>query len=136
MSKYSEYIKSLKERQVERFFGEVKQKSNKYFRFNHYVDEDNCIIITDNVRYIKGCPVLVVDNNKVVYLKDWLVMPIRNYDNGIYAYAVKITRKFFKIYTFKNEFEDVYFEKEDTFDDLLKVSKEQDEEDMAIALGH
>lgn len=69
MSKYSEYLKSLKAKHIEKFFGEVKQKSNKYFTFNHYVDEDNVIIITNNIKYIKSNPVLVVDNNKVVYLK-------------------------------------------------------------------
>lgn len=136
MSKYSEYIKSVKENQKERFFGETKNKSNKYFEFKHYIDEDNCIIITNNIKYIKGNPVLVVDNNKVVYLKDWLVKPVRNYYNGIYAYAAKINRKFFKVYTFKNDFEDMAFEKENTFDDLLEIAKEQDEKNMAIALGH
>lgn len=136
MSKYSEYLKSLKAKHIEKFFGEVKQKSNKYFTFNHYVDDDNVTIITNNIKYIKGNPVLVVDNNKVVYLKDWLVEPVRNYNNGIYAYAAKINRKFFKVYTFKNDFEDMAFEKETTFDELVEIAKEQDENNMAIALGH
>ena len=136
MSKYSEYLKGLKAKHIEKFFGEVKQKSNKYFTFNHYVDDDNVIIVTNNIKYIKGNPVLVVDNNKVVYLKDWLVEPVRNYYNGIYAYATKINRKFFKVYTFKNDFEDMAFEKETTFDDLVEIAKEQDEKNMSIALGH
>lgn len=136
MSNYSEYLKGLKAKHIEKFFGEVKQKSNKYFTFNHYVDDDNVTIITNNIKYIKGNPVLVVDNNKVVYLKDWLVEPVRNYSNGIYAYAAKINRKFFKVYTFKKDFEDMAFEKETTFDELVEIAKEQDENNMAIALGH
>lgn len=136
MSNYSEYLKGLKAKYIKSFFGEVKQKSNKYFTFKHYIDDDNVIIITNNIKYIKGNPVLVVDNNKVVYLKDWLVEPVRNYNNGIYAYAAKVSRKFFKVYTFKNDFEDMAFEKETTFDELVEIAKEQDENNMAIALGH
>ncbi len=136
MSSYSEYIKSLKESRLTKFFGEVNHRSNKYFTFNHVINEDECIVITGNVTYVKDNPVLVVDHNKAVYLKDWLVEPIRNYDNGIYAYAVKLNRNFFKKYTFKKDFEDFYIEKEYEFDDLMQIAKEQDAESMPIALGH
>ena len=57
MSKYSEFLKSVKESQLTKFFGEVKHTSNKYFKFNH---------------------VLVIDNNKVVYLKEWNVAEMQN----------------------------------------------------------
>lgn len=134
MSTYSDYLKGMKEKSIERFFGKVEHKSNKYFTFNHYINDDEAIIITSDVKYIKGNPVLIIANNKAVYLKDWLLMPVRNYDNNVYGYAVKINRKYFKPYTFKSEFEDIYIESEYTFDDLLNISKEQDKENMSIAL--
>ena len=86
------------------------------------------------MKYIKGNPVLIIANNKAVYLKDWLVKPVHNYFNDIYAYAVKINRQYFKPYTFKSDFEDMCIETEYTFDDLLNVAKEQDAENMKIAL--
>ena len=134
MSTYSEYMKSVKENNLTRFFGEVEHKSNKYFTFNHYINDNEAIIITDNVKYIKGNPVLIIANNKAIYLKDWLVKPVHNYFNDIYAYAVKINRQYFKPYTFKSDFEDMCIETEYTFDDLLNVAKEQDAENMKIAL--
>ena len=134
MSTYSEYMKSVEENNLTRFFGEVEHKSNKYFTFNHYINENEAIIITGNVKYIKGNPVLIIANNKAVYLKDWLVKPVHNYFNDIYAYAVKLNRQYFKPYTFKNDFEDMCIETEYTFDDLLNVAKEQDAENMKIAL--
>lgn len=134
MSTYSEYLKGVKENNLVRFFGEVEHKSNKYFTFKHFINDDEAIIITNNVKYIKGNSVLIIANNKAVYLKDWLVKPVHNYFNDIYAYAVKINRPYFKPYTFKNDFEDMCIETEYTFDDLLNVAKEQDAENMKIAL--
>ena len=134
MSTYSEYMKGVKENNLVRFFGEVEHKSNRYFTFNHYINDNEAIIITDNVKYIKGNPVLIIANNKAIYLKDWLVRPVHNYFNDIYAYAVKINRQYFKPYTFKSDFEDMCIETEYTFDDLLNVAREQDAENMKIAL--
>lgn len=135
MSTYSEYIKGVKENNLVRFFGEVEHKSNKYFTFKHVINDDEAIIITNNVKYIKGNPVLIIANNKAVYLKEWLVQPVHNYFNDIYAYAVKINRQYFKPYTFKSDFEDICIETEYTFDDLLNIAKEQDAENMKIALN-
>ena len=54
MSKYGEFIKSVKESQLTKFFGEVKHTSNKYFKFNHVISDDEIIIVTNNVKFIKG----------------------------------------------------------------------------------
>lgn len=135
MSTYSEYIKGVKENNLVRFFGGVEHKSNKYFTFKHFINNDEAIIITNNVRYIKGNPVLIIANNKAVYLKEWLVQPVHNYFNGIYAYAVKINRQYFKPYTFKSDFEYICIETEYTFDALLNIAKEQDVENMKIAIN-
>ena len=132
MSSYSEYMKSRKEKDLAFFFGDVKKKTNKYFEYNSVVDNDNIIIITNNIKIIKGNYVLLVDNNKGVYLKEWQVKPVHNFYNGMSAYAVKLNRKYFKPYTFKFEFEGMAFTQEDTFDSLMAVAETQTE---AIALG-
>ena len=46
--------------------------------------DDEIIIITSNIKIIKDTPVLVVGNNKAVYLKDWLIREVRNYNLDIY----------------------------------------------------
>lgn len=135
MSSYSDYIKSVKNNQMSRFFnGGYEMKTNKYFVFKHYIDDDNIIVVTANVRRVKDSLVLVVDDDKAVYLKDWQVCAIRNYDLGIYAYAVKLSRNYFKTYTFRNPFDDFAFDDPDTFDSLVSVAKEQDEANMSVAL--
>lgn len=120
----------------DRFFGTMTYSSNKYFTFDRIVDDDTCIVITDNVRFVKGNPVLVVNNNQCVYLKDWLYVKVHNYYEGIDSYAVKLTRKFFKTYTFRSDFDDVSFDTADTFDSLYEVAKQQQERNMALAIGH
>lgn len=132
MSKYSEYIKSRKEKDLEFFFGEVTKKSNKYFEYNSVIDEDNIIIVTNNIKTIKGNMVMIVDNNKAVYLKDWQVRRVHNFYNGVSAFAVKLNRKSFKPYTFRFDFEDMAFEQEGTFDSLKECAAEQS---YPIALG-
>ena len=138
MSNLNDLIKNIKNKDLDFFFGEGnwKNKSNKYYSFKRVLNENEIIIVTENVRIVKGNPVLVIGNNKVVYLKDWAVRPVRNYENNVYAYAVKLNRNFFKVYTFKSDFEDLYFEKEENFDDLLELAKEQEERGMTVAFGH
>lgn len=136
MSSYSEFLKKVKEQNKEKFFPNYKNVSNKYFVFDHYVNDDEIVIVTSNVITVKGTPVLVVGNNKVVYLKDFCVEPVHNYDLGINAYAVILKREYFKVYTFKKDFEDFHFEKEESFDDLVATAKEQDEVNMKVSLGH
>lgn len=135
MSKYSEFLKGIKESQINKFFGEVSHTSNKHFKFNHVINDDEIILITNNVRFIKNNPVLVIDNNKVVYLKDWNVLEIHNFKYGLYAYAVKLNRKYWKEYTFKEEFDDVYFKEADTFDSLKAVAETQNDTEIALGWG-
>lgn len=135
MSRLNDFIKESKEKDLQFFFGDIHHTSNKYFNFKHYKNDDEIIIVTNNIHEIKDNLVLIVDNNKVVYLKDWQVRPIMNYDNGIYEFAVKLNRRFFKTYEFKTNFDFVCFEKEDTFDNLVEVAKEQDKENLPVAQG-
>lgn len=113
----------------------MKHTSNKYFKFNHVISDDEIIIVTNNVKFIKDNPVLVIDNNKVVYLKEWNVAEVRNYNKDLYAYAVKLNRKYWKEYTFKSDFEDMCFEQSDTFDSLKAVAEMQNDTEIALGWG-
>ncbi len=135
-AKFSDYIKEQKEKAITSFFGEVKHTSNKYFQFKRVIDENTCIIITNNITDVKNNPVYIAGSNKAVYLKEWQIWPVHSYDEGMNAYAVKLNRNFFKKYTFKKDFEGYELIKEEEFDDILKVAKEQDEVNMKIACGH
>jgi hypothetical protein len=136
MSEYSEFLKNVKEQNKDRFFPNHRNVSNKYFCFDHFVNDDEIILVTSNVIQVKGNPVLVVGNNKVVYLKDFCVQPVHNYDLGINAYAVILKRQYFKVYTFKNDIDGFAFDHDESFDDLVAAAKEQDAADMPIAIGH
>lgn len=106
--------------------------------FRHFIDEDNIIIVTSNVKYIRSREafILIVDHNKAVYLKDWNVKELKNWYLGVDTYAIKLNRKYFKTYTFKSDFEDMVFEKEDTFDSLIDLAKEQDNDKTVWDFGH
>ena len=132
MSSYSDYLKERKLKDLKYFFGEDVKMISNYFKFTHVIDNDNIILITNNIKIIKGNYVLLVDNNKGVYLKDWQVRPVHNFYNDMSAYAVKLNRKYFKPYTFKFNFEDMAFEEEQSFDCLLDIAKKQID---AVALG-
>lgn len=120
----------------DRFFREMRFVSNKYFKFNRIINDDECILLTSNIKTIKGSPALVVGENKAVFLKDWLVCEIHSWEDGFNAYAVKLNRKFFKVYTFRNPFDDFCIDKEEDFDSLFEIAKEQQKANAKVALGH
>lgn len=134
-------LKELKNKRKENnknfFFGEGnwKDTSNKYFKFKRILNENEIIIITNNVREINENLVLVIDNNKVIYLKKWQVEAIKAYNEEIYAYAVKLNKKYFKTYNFNNNFKDFFFLEEDTFEKLYELAQEQEVEDIAFSWG-
>ena len=75
----------------------------------------------------------MVGEKKAVYLKDWQVRRVSNYYEDLEAYAVKLNRKYFKTYNFKNEIDpELYFEKDNDFNDLLELAKLQDERNISI----
>lgn len=128
----SEMFKKRKSKDIEFFFGDTEWRSNKYFKFDHVKDNDNIILVTNNIKAIKGNFVMIVDNDKAVYLKDWQVKPVHSFSEGMYGWAVKLNRKYFKPYTFKTSFDDYSFDKQDTFDSLLKTAKKQDKTYIAL----
>lgn len=114
------------------FFKEIKQVTNQYFNFKRVENEDSIVIITSNIKKIKDKYCLIVDNNKGVFLKDWQVRLVKIRETGN-CYAVKINRNFFKAFTFSFNFDDMSFEKEDTFEDLMMIAKEQEENGCNIS---
>ncbi len=138
MSRFSDYIKQRKESNLDFFFGtgNWRKCSNKYFTFKRIIDEDNIIIVTNNIKLVKGSLVLVVANNKAVFLKDWQILSIKNWDLQLNSYVVKLNKNFFKVYEFKTDFENIYIDQETTFDELVKISKEQEDKNIKWALGH
>lgn len=126
--KYNDYLKTKEENKNTFFFGENNlETSNKRFQIkNNVIDNDNILLITNNIQYFlnKECFVLWVGNNKIVYLKDWQVMPVYNFEIVGDTYIVKLNRQFFKKYDcFKSD--NFIFENEETFDSLLDVAKSQ-----------
>ena len=121
------------------FFTNKKAYSNKYFTFDHVIDDDNIIIITNNITLVNTkfgqSPILMVGNNKAIYLKEWQIRPVMNYGEGLYAFAVKLNRNFCKIYTFKNDFEGMAFEKEFDFDELKEIAESQNDSPVRKGWG-
>lgn len=124
----SEYMKEAKNQDLDFFLGEGnwERTSNKYMTFKRVINDDTSIIQTNNLKVIKESPVLIINNNQAVYLKDWQIRKSSSWEHGIDGYAVKLNRKFFKPYTFRSDFRGYHFEKADTFDSLKKVAKEQE----------
>ena len=138
MSSFGDYMKARAKKEDDFFFGEdnkIKQ-SNKYYTYKHFIDNDNIIINTNNIKVIKNSCVLIIGKNEAIYLKDWQVRTAHNYsDICSNFYIVKLNRKFFKPYTFKSNFDDFCFEKTENFDDLIEIAKEQDNKNMEVANG-
>ena len=44
MSKYGEFLKSVKESQLTKFLRRSEHTSNKYFKFNHVISDDEIIM--------------------------------------------------------------------------------------------
>lgn len=117
------------------FFKQVQLVSNKYFTYDSVIDKDNIIVRTNNVKMIKDNPVLIVDNNKAIYLKDWQVVPIKMDRGEVNTYAVKLNRKYMKEYTFKSNFDNVSFSKKDDFNSLMKVARSQQKQNKQVSYG-
>ena len=115
----------------DKFFGKTQYYSNKYFSYDSVIDKDNIIVRTNNVKMIKGNPVLIVDNDKGIYLKDWQVAPIKMDRGETNTYAVKLNRNYMKEYNMTSEkyIRSDYREIHDHIDDATdKILRRLDEE--------
>lgn len=133
--KKANYFEEKARREKEQFFGEMRKDSNQYFYFKRVHSDDEIVLITNNIRVVKDSFVLIVDNNKAVFLKSWQVKAVKVLieNDTVRAWAVKLNRNYFKVYTFKSDFEDFSFEKEQNFDDLLEVAKDQDRVNSCVS---
>lgn len=127
-SNLTKYYEARHENDMNFFFGDGKwsKVSNRGFHYSPVIDDDNIIIRTNNVWFLgNGSIVLVVGDNKAVYLKNW---QLKRFTGG--EYVVKLNRNYFKVYTFKSNFDNFSFDHDESFDDLLNVAKEQSEYDI------
>ena len=112
----------------DKFFGEIILHPNKEsFVFNHNPNDYTAIPVfsKEHITDINGNKVLIVGNDKAVYLKEWQMKPVLiGKDSG---YAVKLTRNYYRPYTFKNSFSQVSIDKDlSSFDDIKKLAKSQE----------
>lgn len=140
MSSLSNYIKARKEKDKDFFFGagNWRNLTNKYIAYKSVLNDDEIIIRTSNIKFFKGCPVLIVGSNDVVYLKDWQVKAAHAWEPDFKEdfYIVKINKKYFRTYHFENPVFGFESMENQDFEHLLDVAKEQEESKMLIALGH
>ena len=136
---YEEYIQSQRREEAKYFFSDSTKleldKKNGKIRWVHHLTDDVVIIETPYVRYWPKQEqyVLLVGHQKVVYLKDWQVLPIRHNDEKIHA--VKLNREHFKIYNIGFVYEDGTFPDEVSFDYFVEQAKEQDKSNKWFSLG-
>lgn len=133
----SDLYKEARNRDLNFFLGEgnYQQVSNKYTTFKRVIDDNNILVVTDNLKIVKDSIVMMVDNNKAVYLKDWQVRKAFSWDAGVDSYVVKLNRNYFKTYTFKNDFKNVYLKKADTFDSLLADAKAHQKTNLKMKIS-
>jgi hypothetical protein len=103
------------------------------------------LLFTENVRLYKNSIVLVVGNNKVVFINSLAdikkAVSVNNETNQFNAegFLVRVTPSTMaKVYTFHHDFEDFAFDQDDTLESLVKVSEEQEaDKNSTISLrGH
>ena len=120
------------------YFNEsICKKSNKYFTFKRYKDDDNVTIVTNNIIQLGEYYVLLVGENKGVWLKDWQVKECRvGQQTYLPAFTVKLSRQYFTVKDITSpKCNDFFFEKEETFDDMVELAKIQDELNEAISIS-
>ena len=120
-----------KKYEQDRFFGKDNYKFGDYGRIRHVIDRDTVIlnIATDALRFTKtGDLQLNIAHDTAVYLKGFNVMPMRILTGNSWEniYAVKFNRKFYNPKLLDRSFDNAAFEKAPTFDDLVRVAKDQD----------
>lgn len=131
----SDKLKTNQRKNMEHFYGpSLKMTSGNYFHFNSVLNNDEIILLTNEVKNIKGKPVLMLSKKTGIYLKEWQIRKVCNYQKGINCYAVKLNRNFFNPYSFSINFEEVQ-NNFNTFDDICECVKEQNQENLSIREG-
>ena len=140
MSKLKELLEKRKADTLNWFFGEnnYSTTSKRFAIKKHVLNDDEIVICTNNVTYWKNKDqfVLWVSNNKIVYLKNFQVMPVYNFEVfGDTSYLVKLNRKYFKEYKCFETEEFDFGNREDTFDSLKEIAKQQDKHELWFKPG-
>ena len=144
MAEFYDYKKDVFIARLRVFFGEDAEiqgddRRRVRVRWSHFVDDDNVLIVTDRVYHFgrMGVYALVLNSSVVLFLKNWQITKVKNFEFKENRYAIKINRNYFKPYKlsfFLNDFETL--EKTITFDDLVGLAKSQDGEQLWWRLGH
>jgi len=102
-----------REKRAEFFFGKgnYTRVNKNEILYRPVIDNDNIILLTRNVRRVfvgdnSTSFVLATSSHRGVYLKSWQVMRVvindKRSDERAICFLVKLTRKYFKTYSFKN----------------------------------
>ena len=126
MGRYGGFTTEVRDQEKERFFGDRRFVTSKFFTFEHVLDDDNIIVVTDAVKMLRnGSIVLIVGNQEAVYLKEWQIWKVTGYYGEFDGWAVKLCRDYFKPYRFNKPFPGVFFRQPDTFDNLKATARGQ-----------
>lgn len=106
-----------------------KEQPNKYITFKHLIDDENIIIVTSNIKYFKnsGKYIMAIGNNSCIWLKEWQIKKCYNYWLDTDAHIVKLNKKYYTPYALKFTFDELNFEKDETWEDMIEIAKEQDQ---------
>lgn len=114
-----------------RFLGAYNKDQNGKVTYKHFINNDNIIVETTCVHQLDNKHwVLVVYNDKVVYLQPWQKLLLEK--NGKPVYAVKLCRDYWKTYKFSKAFAGFTFKQEVTFDSLVKLAQKQDAQNNPV----
>lgn len=126
-----------KKKNCDMYFGlnNWKEHRGHTISYRSILDNDNIILRTENICYLDSNDspttqyILMVGNNRGVYLKGNQVQRITYFDNKNNAkrqYLVKLNRNYFKVYYFKYLKAATNFITEDNFDDLYEEARIQE----------
>ena len=144
MAEFYDYKKDVFIARLRVFFGEDAEiqgddRRRVRVRWRHYIDDDNVLIVTDRVYHFgrMGVYALVLNSSVVLFLKNWQITKVKNFEFKENRYAIKLNRNYFKPYQLSFHFNDYEtLEKTLTFDDLVTLAKNQDGEQLWWRLGH
>ena len=134
-----DWRKSVNFDKSDRFFGDIHQVSNKRFEIKSQTpNSDEAIIFTNNLAVVKGNPVLITDNNKAVYLKDFNIRKATvEYDDapGTYidTFAVKINKSISKSILSKKTLMDIALIRQIPLTASLRLRKHRKSKENELA---
>lgn len=124
-------------------FDNVQMLDDEFFTFD-WIKGNSFVILTNNVRHISEYYraynsdnmdyMLFTSKHSGILLKMWNLHKIKTKGDVQYKYAVKLNKRYDEILKTKFTFDDLEFEKADTIESLLELSKKQSEMNIPIAV--